>query len=156
MTATPSDARFDELAVGYALADPDRVTVYARERRVIQGREFRFRVIGSSHLVTAPALEFVEVASCDPAAVPDGHLIALEEAAATTLTYEGDRAACRTRIAVEPLAAFPAGETFDLAHEFAERAVTAIDVGPRGYETWHTYPEVDAAVYTETEFDRLG
>ena len=53
------------------------------------------------------------------------------------------------------LEAFPAEESFDLAYWFGEDAVTAIDLGETGYETYHTYPEYDLALYSRTRFSRL-
>jgi hypothetical protein len=62
---------------------------------------------------------------------------------------------CETLVERRPLAAFPAEESFDLAYWFDDDAVTTIDLRSDGYETYHTYPEFDLALYTRTVFDSV-
>ncbi|MCU4799278.1 DUF2617 family protein [Halobacteria archaeon HArc-gm2] len=146
---------YDVLCFGHDVPDPDALQVYARGTVPIAGHEFRFRIIGSSHYVRAPSLGFEEIASCEEATVADARTVALDEFGSTAFDYESDAVSCRTEIDVRPIDAFP-DASYDLEHAFEPGAVTAIDVGDRSFETWHTYTEHDCAVYTVTEFDRLG
>lgn len=147
---------YDRLHFGYELTDWDSLSVYDERTVSIDGIEFEMAVIGSSHAVRAPAVGFAEIASCDPGTVGDCSTIDLETGVERERRHDADDVACRTAIRVDSITQFPADESFDLRYDFAEHAVTAIAVGDRGYETWHTYPEHGCAVYTETEFDRVG
>lgn len=146
----------DVLHFGYEITDPDRLNVYDETTIAVGGADCSVAIIGSSHCVRAPSAGFAEIVSCDRAAVSDGRAIDLREERGATVEYESDAVACTTTISVDPIERFPAEQSFDLRYNFAERAVTAVDAADRGYETWHTYPEHDCAVFTKTVFDRLG
>lgn len=147
---------YDRLHFGYEITDRDRLSVYDETTATIDGVEFSMAVIGSSHCVLAPSIGFAEIASCDVATVGDCRTIDLETGVETTNRLDAEQVACTTTISVDPIVRFPAGQSFDLRYDFAADAATAILVRERGYETWHTYPEHGCAVYTETEFERLG
>ncbi|MFC7078636.1 hypothetical protein [Haloarcula halophila] len=133
----------------------DEVTVYDELTRSFVGTQFRFRVIGSSHYVSASEYDFYELSSCDPVD-SSGAVIPLDTGGERRrLSHETDRVKCQTVIEHEPLAAFPSEASFDLAYWFGEDAVTAIDLGENGYETYHTYPEYDLTLYSQTRFVRL-
>lgn len=157
------------------------------------GAEFTFRVIGSSHYVSAPAYDFHELSSCDPVGGDDVTTLRLDGAtsdasesdpgssnsdpgsshsetdrlnsetdrflfegdAARRLDYVAEGLRCATVVERQPLAAFPDGDSFDLAYRFGEDAVTTIDLRTDGYETYHTYPEFDLALYTRTVFESV-
>ena len=146
----------DVLHFGYEITDPDRLNVYEETTMTVDGVDLTVAVIGSSHCVRASSADFAEIVSCDEGAVSDGRAIDLRGEGAATVEYESEAVACTTAISVDPIARFPADQPFDLRYDFAERAVTAVDATDRGYETWHTYPEHDRAVFTETVFERLG
>jgi len=131
----------------------------------VLGTSFTFRIIGSSHYVSAPAYDFHELSSCEPVPGKDVETIHLDgpqqdtthgcTATATTLEYETERLHCETMIERRTLDAFPAEASFDLAYWFEEDAATTIDIGADGYETYHTYPEFDLALYTRTTFESV-
>jgi hypothetical protein len=146
---------YDALHFGYEITNPDRLSVYDETTVTLGGVVFELAVIGSSHCVRAPSIGFAEIASCDDRALGDCRTIEIDERRSTTTEYEADAVGCETRISVDPIGRFPDERAFDLRYDFAERAVTAIETRTRGYETWHTYPEHDCAVYTETSFKRL-
>lgn len=137
----------------------DGVRVFDSRTRSFLGTEFTFRIIGSSHYVSAPAYGFYELSACDPAPAPDrdGTAIPLEpDRPSRRLVFETDALRCETVVDHRPLSAFPRdrlGE-FDLAYTFGgdPDAVTTIEIGEDGYETVHTYPEFDLALYTQTVF----
>jgi hypothetical protein len=137
------------------------VRVFDVLTRPLLGAEFTFRVIGSSHYVSAPAYDFYELASCEPVDAETVTTVPLAAVGAEardrdrTLTYERDDLSCSVHVESRPLDAFPAERSFDLAYWFEERAATTIDVGEDGYETYHTYPERDLALYTRTVFERV-
>jgi hypothetical protein len=137
--------------------------------REFLGAPFTFRVIGSSHYVSAPAYDFHELSSCDPVGGDAVTTLALDGPRLPTagtdaatdggdpegrlrLAYAADGLRCETLVERRPLAAFPADGSFDLAYWFGDEAVTTVDVGETGYETYHTYPEFDLALYTRTRF----
>jgi hypothetical protein len=134
------------------------------------------RVIGSSHCLSLPDRAFHELCSCRPLpelgveprddAAPDGGVPAATDAATvpagrvrrvplspgverTVTTDTGDLRAATT---VEGLAldAFPCDRTFDVRYRFGPDAVTAIDLDGDRFETYHTYPEFDLALRSET------
>jgi len=146
------------------------VRVFDSLTRRFLGTEFTFRVVGSSHYVSAPAYDFHELSSCEPVpgeGVATIHLDAGQVSAESSesdgtpaaptrhLTHETDALRCETFVERRPLAAFPADASFDLAYWFDDAAVTTIDLRPDGYETYHTYPEFDLALYTRTVFDSV-
>ena len=135
---------------------PSDVTVYSTLSRDFLGSTFTFRVIGSSHYVSAPAYGFHELATCDGVAVDNTATFRLNRQwESRTLTHENDRVECETTVVRRPLAAFPRDRSFDLAYWFETDAVTAIDLRPVGFETYHTYPEFDLTVYSQTVFRRV-
>jgi hypothetical protein len=160
------------------------VRVFDSLTRRFLGAEFTFRVVGSSHYVSAPAYDFHELSSCEPVPGEDVATIRLDVAQVSTespaadgsdttatrksagadgtpvaptcrLTHETDALRCETLVERRPLAAFPADGSFDLAYWFDDDAVTTIDLRPDGYETYHTYPEFDLALYTRTVFESV-
>ncbi|ELY84621.1 DUF2617 family protein [Natrinema altunense] len=141
----------------------DDIRVFDSRTRALLGTEFTFRIIGSSHYVSAPEYEFYEVSTCDPDPVAnhEGTAIPLEtDRPPRALTFETDAFRCVTRVEHRPLSAFPRDrylnrpDSFDLAYAFGgdPDAVTTIEIDDDGYETYHTYPEFDLALYTRTVF----
>jgi hypothetical protein len=142
----------------------DDVRVFDSLTREFLGAEFTFRVVGSSHYVSAPAYDFYELSTCDPVDADGATTLRLDGPTVAApgpdrsadggrrLTYAADGLRCATLVERRPLAAFPADEGFDLAYRFAEDAYTTVDIGADGYETYHTYPEFDLALFTRTTF----
>ncbi|WP_049924291.1 DUF2617 family protein [Halopiger djelfimassiliensis] len=141
----------------------DGVRVFDSLTRPFLGTEFTFRIIGSSHYISAPAYDFYELSACGP--VPGGGCevtaIPLDPAQPSRrLGFETDTLGCETVVDHRPLSAFPTDrlrsrpDSFDLAYAFDgnPEAVTTIEIGDDGYETYHTYPEFDLALYTRSEF----
>ncbi|QLH77038.1 hypothetical protein HZS55_06900 [Halosimplex rubrum] len=157
----------------------DDVRVFDSLTRELLGAEFTFRVVGSSHYVSAPAYEFHELSTCDPVDAdgattlrldgpttddatggrpPNGDrptADAVDGDARRRLTHAADGLACATIVERRPLAAFPVDDAFDVAYRFGPDAYTTIDLAPDGYETYHTYPEFDLALYTRTAFESV-
>lgn len=134
------------------------VTVYDSLTRQFLGAEFTFRVVGSSHYVTAPAYDFYELSSCER--VRAATRVELDPSLGRqTLTYEADGLRCETVLDRQPLATFfdddPTDSSFDLSHEFEPDAVTTIDVGDDWFETYHTYPEFDLTLFSRTTFESV-
>lgn len=146
----------DYLHVGYGRGRPDvtDLQVFAETETAILGADFRVAVIGSSHYVHAPDAGFHEIVSCKPIDHDAVHELDLRAYDDRTLSFVGDDLACETTVETRPLDTVPDPDEHDLAYTFGEDAVTAIDLGTRGYETYHTYPEFDCVVYTETRLRR--
>lgn len=179
----------DVLRFVYSARPPTSdVRVFDSLTRQFLGTEFTFRVVGSSHYVSAPAYDFYELSSCEPVACGDVATVRLDGGLARSeagsehggeadtssvpdcrdragvqadspparrIEYETDAVRCETVIERQPLAVFPENTAFDLTYWFDDRAVTAIDIGTEQYETYHTYPEFDLALYTRTAFERV-
>ncbi|MFC6976854.1 hypothetical protein ACFQL1_22530 [Halomicroarcula sp. GCM10025709] len=133
----------------------DEVTVFDELTQPFLGTEFRFRVIGSSHYVSAPEYDFYELSSCDPVESTGATIPLKDGGERRRLDHETDGIRCETVLEHRPLASFPAGESFDLSYWFGQDAVTAIALDKDGYETYHTYPEYDLTLYSRTRFTRL-
>jgi len=133
------------------------------------GSEFTFTVIGDSHYIGAPELGFHELLSCKPIqqgrvkTVPlettrrsTDHPVGSVDGEIHTGRYQFESVEVTTTIRSEPLSAFPGPEEFDIAHRFAPKAYTTINCRSTDcYETYHTYPEYDLALYTENRFAEL-
>lgn len=119
-----------------------------------------FVVVGASHYVGLPELGYHEVCSCVALDSLDGISsesvwpVTLEPGVERTFAPELDGLAVETLAAVRDLAAFPGPDAADVAHRFGPEAWTTIAVGESGYETYHTYPEYDLALYTRTTVAR--
>lgn len=137
----------------------DDVQVFERESFDIGDVTFKFRIIGASHYISAPTIDYHEITSCRPVDVRARvkETFPLEETEQEeTFTYEADGVTAQITADVSPLSAFPVEKSHDLAYRFDPMAYTTIDLVENGYETYHTYPEIDIAVYTRTTFDRLS
>lgn len=146
----------DHLHVGHGRDRPDvnDLQVFTETGATIRGADFRIAVIGSSHYVHAPDAGFHEIVSCKPIDHDAVHELDLREYDDRTLSFVGDDLSCETTVETRPLDSVPEPDAYDLGHAFGEDAVTAIDLGTDRYETYHTYPEFDCVVYTETRLRR--
>jgi hypothetical protein len=142
-------------AVGGRRPEVPGMEVFDRLETTLLAAPVEVSVIGSSHFLAAPELDFYETASCKPVRAPGATSLALSRDLDTEVTFETDTVAGRSVARGEPLATFPDDRPFDLRYDFGERAVTAIDVYDDGLETYHTYPEFDLSLYTETRLERV-
>jgi hypothetical protein len=155
MTHSPTDTTdTTDLHFAYASDPPDveRFDVKTLTPGELLGRPCAFAVIGQSHLVSAPALDYHEVCSCDPLPAAASQTTTLDPGASGRVAFESDAVRAETTVRVEPLSAFPGAEGTDAAFRFGPDAWTTVAVADdgAGYETYHTYPERDASVRTET------
>lgn len=141
----------------------EKLRVFDSQTRPFLGAEFTFRIVGSSHYISAPAYEFYELSACDPAPTAGYEWTSIPldpDRSSRRLGFETDALRCETVVDHRPLSAFPHDrfqtrpESFDLAYAFDgdPEAVTTIELGSDGYETYHTYPEFDLAIVTRTVF----
>lgn len=131
-----------------------------RETRLFLDREFVFTVIGSSHYVCCEAANYHELLTCKqldtaPPTPRDGRrlteTVPLTVGHTETVRHTLDGTGITVEIRGEPLSAFDSSETFDIAYRFDTDAYTTIDILADGtYQTYHTYPEHDLALRTET------
>jgi hypothetical protein len=143
-----------------------------REHRQFFGTEFTFTVIGDSHYIGAPALDFHELLSCKPIQAGRVKTVPLqsERQASGVSPQSGSvdssdthterhrfgSVGVTTQIKTEPLSEFPGPQRFDIAYQFGPAAYTTINCrSTDSYETYHTYPEYDCALYTKNEFTEL-
>ena len=143
------------LYVGFTADRPalDGVEVYERLETTLLDEPVTLKIIGKSHHVSAPPLDFHEVASCER--LPGGtvHDYPLETGIDERLTFETPSVRCDTRVWTESGSDLPDDDP-DVAYVFSQAARTAILVDKRGYETFHTYPEHDLTVRSETVLER--
>lgn len=157
-SSSTADVTTERLFVGFGTEPPtlDEVTVFDSLQTTVAGREFTFNVVGCSHYIAAPDAGYYEIVSCRPVEHDLVHELALPEGADRTVSFEGDSVGTETTVEIQALDGFPEGRSFDLAYTFEPDAHTTIDLlagdggEQAGYETYHTYPEHDCLVYTET------
>lgn len=171
-----------KLHFAYATTAPD-LSAFDVKRVVpstLLGEPAALTVIGESHYVGVPALDFHEVCSCRPTAGESADVSAvtpLERGVEREVSFDSDRLRVETRAEVRPIADFPGASDADAAFRFGPDAWTTIELGAAGptaasaetastgtdreaspgtatYETYHTYPERGLAVYTETALSR--
>ncbi|PSQ45835.1 hypothetical protein BRD17_00505 [Halobacteriales archaeon SW_7_68_16] len=127
------------------------LTVHGTGSMAVMGTTATIRVIGSSHYLAAPDLGLYELCSCRPIApASDGVAVAVDAREGTTIDHRTDAATVETTVETRPIESFPATATFDVAHRFDAHAYTALHATEAGYCTYHTYPEFDACLHTET------
>lgn len=152
-TPTPADDRL-KLYFEYTTTTPalDAFDVKAVHPDELLGRPAVFTVIGESHYVGLPALGFHELCSCRPLSAEPTHETPLSTDVDREFRFrfDGGRRGATTVVVGRPLDAFPGADGATVAYRFEPRAWTTIDVTETGYETYHTYPEHDLALHTET------
>lgn len=169
----PPDDSLDDttrLHFAYATSEPnlDAFDVKRVVPSELLGEPAVLTVIGESHYVGVPALDFHEVCSCKPL---ESGVLAVESTAETPLrrgvqrefAFENDCLRVETEAEVRAIEAFPGPESADAAFRFGPDAWTTIELGVgnetdapasasrASYETYHTYPEYGLAVYTLTK-----
>jgi len=159
----------DSLSLAYTAEQPPLAAFDIKRQvdRQFFGTEFTFAVIGDSHYIGAPELGFHELLSCKP--IREGRVTTVEltdecrpaerpseREEIHTGRYRFGSVGVTTTITREPLSAFPGPDPFDIAYRFDPEAYTTIDCRSTSvYETYHTYPEYELALYSEHEFTRL-
>lgn len=135
-----------------------------RETRQFFDREFLFTVIGDSHYVGCEGAGYHELLTCKPLERTDPtqgsafrdregltKTVPLTVGHQETLQHVLNGTGVRTELRGEPLSAFGPPESFDIAYRFGADAYTTIDiVADDTYRTYHTHPEHDLALRTET------
>jgi hypothetical protein len=133
----------------------DALDIKRRVEPTLFGEPAVVAVIGSSHYVGVPAIDYHELCSCRRLDRSRVETLALGRSLNRRVRFEHDRLAVETRVAGRPLSAFPGPEGTTVAHRFGPDAYTTVTVDERAIETYHTYPEFDLALYTETAFERV-
>jgi hypothetical protein len=157
-SSSTADVTTDRLFVGFGSEPPtlEELTVFDELETAVAGHRFRFTVVGCSHYIEAPDAGYYEIVSCRPVEHDRVHELALPDGADSKISFEGNAVGTETTVEVRDIEAFPARRSFDLSYTFEPDAHTTIDLldgsggQPAGYETYHTYPEHDCLVYTET------
>lgn len=143
-----------------------------RETRTFFDREFTFAVIGDSHYIGCGNLGYHELLTCGQIngnntatnteeqgfRDRDGltKTVPLTVGHAETLRHVVSGVGVETEIAGEPLSEFGSPDTFDISYRFDDDAHTAIRLlADDTYMTYHTYPECDLALRTETSLVTL-
>ncbi|MFC6961939.1 DUF2617 family protein [Halocatena marina] len=118
----------------------------------ILGRPATLTVIGESHCISIRALGVHELCSCKPLPAETMHCLPLTEALAQSFSAETEHCSVSTTIETHPLDSFPDEhkQNADVSYRFGPDAWTTIIVEEDAYETYHTYPECDLTLYTQT------
>ncbi|RXK51901.1 DUF2617 family protein [Halorientalis pallida] len=155
-STTDPEVHTDRLFVGFGSDSPDcdRLTVFAETTVDLRGVPAEIAVIGSSHYVYAPDLDFREIISCQSLSHDAVAELPLPDGDDRRLRYAGESVTAETSVSIRDIDTYPAGRDFELAYEFAPEAYTAIAVDGDSYETYHTYPEHGCLVYSETALQR--
>jgi hypothetical protein len=159
-SADSTDTTTTELHVAYPQTPPDFAAfdVKALTPETLLGEPCTVAVVGQSHVVTAPALGYHEVCSCVPRRAEASETVALDRGVTARVdTTDGERAVTATTdLSVHPLSSFPGTDGATVAYRFGPEAWTTVRLAADGrYETYHTYPERDVAVRTETRLERV-
>ncbi|MFH5801481.1 hypothetical protein [Haladaptatus sp. CMAA 1911] len=144
------------LYFGYTNATPDIASLDVKTVHpdTLLGYPAAFTVIGESHYVGFPALGFHELCSCRSLPSETTYETPLSPAVEREFRFDGDHIGATTLVAGRPIDAFPGPEAATVAYRFGPEAWTTILVTDSGYETYHTYPEHELALYTETTLTR--
>lgn len=146
-----------ELLFKHARTPPDlgEFDVKHRAEGTVLGESATVAILGSSHYVGLPAIEYHELCSCQPidseTTIPLPRRTAIDK----TRSFEADELAVETTIEGRPLDAFPGPDTATVSYRFGSRAYTTVDLTDGGIETYHTYPEFDLALFSRTVFESL-
>lgn len=133
-------------------ACPDTLDIKTEQTAELLDTTFQLRIIGSSHLITSSALGFAELISCEQLGESPVTEVPLRRGHRETISADVGSVTLDTTIRCLPLAAFSRDQQFTVCYRFDEDAYTAIAVSPDSgaYTTYHTYPEYNLAVYTES------
>lgn len=127
-------------------------TIYAQTEKEFIGHEFVFNIIGSSHYIYCEDIPYYEISSCKPVDASSVYSIRLNTNINLEFKFTSDDIQTEIKVKSHELNAFDTDKTYDLQYKFAENAYTTINLNENSYTTWHTYPEFDLALFTETLF----
>lgn len=127
-------------------------TIYTSKTVEFFGQTFVFNIIGSSHYIYCKDIPYYEISSCKSVNASNVHSIELTKDFSLQFTFESPKIQAETQLKTYDLSEFDTTKTYDLIYKFAEDAYTAIDIRDTSYVTWHTYPEFNLALFTETNF----
>ncbi|WP_185715472.1 DUF2617 family protein [Halocatena pleomorpha] len=114
------------------------------------GTSATLTIIGSSHYIASRRLGFHELCSCRPLHAESMASVSLLESVDRSFTFENDHLSASTTLETRPLSDRPAAARADIAYRFGPDAWTMIRLTTEGYETYHTYPEYDCTLYSQT------
>lgn len=136
--------------------DISELEVKKKDVRVINGYEFTFRIIGSSHYIDCEELGVYELLSCKETDKESTAVVELstETHQCEVVDCDSNDVTVTTELSGESLDAFDVTDEHDLLYKFGEDAYTTITWEKMNnkvqYETYHTYPEFDVAFYSES------
>jgi len=149
--------------------DMSVMQVYASGDGELFGHPVRANVIGSSHYISVPGMEYRELTSCRPIQMERGfkpvyrHYLIGEDQGIPQPNDEFDRfipAGYRANVSISAEShnrrkVF--GIEWDVFHEFTGKgpgAPTGIEFNSHGWQTVHCYPEFNIDVWTHTHFSK--
>lgn len=127
-------------------------TIYSKTEAEFIGHDFVFNIIGSSHYIYCNDISYHEISSCKPVNASSVYSIKINTNINLQLTFETRNIKTQTNVKSYSLDRFVESKDYDLKYKFSEDAYTTIDLREQSYITWHTYPEFDLALFTETDF----
>lgn len=141
-----------QLHLAYFDSQPDIAAFDVKDvfNREFFGVDFVFRVIGDSHYIEAPEIEYYELFSCKPIQDEAAVTVDLTVGERERVVHTNDSVSVKTNIIGKPLTAFDKNNVFDVKYRFETDAFTTIKcVSENTYNTYHTYPEYNLALHTE-------
>lgn len=127
-------------------------TIYAKTETEFIGQNFVFNIIGSSHYIYCKDIPYYEISSCKSVKASSVCSIKLTTDINLQFTFESADITSKIKAKSYSIDKFDKEKKYDLKYKFAEDAYTAIDLRDTSYITWHTYPEFNLALLTETTF----
>jgi hypothetical protein len=141
--------------VGTKTPTLSELQVFAESSEVINGYEFTFRIIGSSHYISGPR-NYTEVAACKQITDNNGHEFSMNDPINSTIHAGAETLDARTKIESHSLSEFDSDREYTLSYKFGKDAYTAIEITENGYTTYHTYPEFETLLWTHTLIKEPG
>jgi len=127
-------------------------SIYSKTEEEFIGHDFVFNIIGSSHYIYCSDIPYYEISSCKPVKASSVYSIKINTNIDLQFTFESRDIKTETTVKSYSLDRFVKSKDYDLKYKFGEDAYTTIDLREQSYITWHTYPEFDLALFTETDF----
>ena len=109
-------------------AYPDTLDVKTEQTVELLDTAFRFRIIGNSHFITAAALGFAELVSCEPPGNGPVTEVPLQQGHHETISADIGAVTLETDIRCLPVEAFPRVRQVTVRYRFREEPYTAIPV----------------------------
>jgi hypothetical protein len=125
--------------------------IYASEEASINGKSINMNIIGYSHYISSPELNYYELMSCMPVLQgEDTEIISLQKESKREEQFKLNTIS--GQISIEVTRGILEFKSPDIQYAFDTDAYTEIKYTQDGYKTLHSYPEKNITVLSVTTF----